>query len=256
MNTFKRFAVRQLRRWQSPYPYKTQLTDLTNQPLTFKIHSENEVFRIIQYGGELDQLKTFLHALQPHDVVYDVGSSVGLWSIAAATLASNVIAFEPDPAIRNRLEQNIRLNHLKNIRAYPYAISDENGTTTLHTNGADNVSPSLGGANVKNLALGQIEVEAKTLDAFISARSTPPPTILKVDIEGAEYQALLGARKLLNSDFDKPPRLIFIEVHPQFLPQFNVSVEQIIGYITKHNYRIADEFQREDQNHYLFIHKG
>ena len=54
-----------------------------------------------------------LSKINPGDIFFDIGSSVGLYAIHSAMLGAEVYAFEPDPDIRKRLKRNIKLNKLK-----------------------------------------------------------------------------------------------------------------------------------------------
>src|SRR5690348_7695963 len=65
---------------------------------TFRCGNRVEYFRAVEFGGEAEALGAFLFLLRPDDVVWDVGASIGLLSVHAATAARNVVAFEPDPA--------------------------------------------------------------------------------------------------------------------------------------------------------------
>ena len=58
-----------------------------------------------------------------------------------------------------------------------------------------------------------------TVDRLV-ADDAPLPTVLKIDVEGAELLVLRGATALLAST--SSPRLIFLEVHPQFLPSLGI----------------------------------
>lgn len=68
------------------------------------------------------------------------------------------------------------------------------------------------------------------LDDFIASK----PTFLKLDIEGAEVEALHGARQLLETC---RPRM-FIELHPQFLPFFKRTTQDFFDAIPRSLYRI------------------
>ena len=57
--------------------------------------------------------------------------------------------------------------------------------------------------------------------------------LLKMDIEGAEFSALLGMEKTLKKD--KP--LLMIEVHPEQLIQFGYSLQELIDFLGKFNYK-------------------
>jgi FkbM family methyltransferase len=236
------------------YPRIVEMSELSARPVRFRIHSDTELFRTIGYGGEEEQLAVFLKYLKATDVVYDIGASIGFNAVLTALVCTEgqVLAFEPEPLIRQRLEENIALNALRNLQVLPYALSNENKQLQLFTGGTDTVSPSLHGDNHKKMQLDSITVEARQIDKLIAEDKLPLATVLKIDIEGAEYDALLGAEKLLSGDLGLAPRLLFIEVHPEFLVQFNASVELMVSFLTRLGYEKIWETDRNRQIHHLY----
>lgn len=75
--------------------------------------------------------------------------------------------------------------------------------------------------------------------------------MLKIDIEGAEYFALCGMNQLLLSE--KKPRFIFIEIHPLFLEEINISVDDVIGVLESCGYICESKKCRDDEMHCVFI---
>jgi FkbM family methyltransferase len=224
----------------SVYPQIIEFTEYSPRPLKFHIHSDTEIFRTKGFGGEREQLGIFLNAILT----------------ALACPQGKVVAFEPEPLIRQRFEANIALNAIDNLQVLPYALTKENGQLSLYTGGTDTVSPSLHGANVKQLELETITVTARTIDSLIEEDKIAVPDVLKIDIEGAEYDALLGAEKLFRGDFGKAPRLLFIEVHPEFLPQYGGSVELMEAFLERHAYEKIWELNRNHQIHHLYRSKS
>lgn len=214
----------------------------------FYSSSAVEVFRTIRYGGEESSLGAFIFLLQDDDVVWDIGTSVGLFTIHSAAKAKAIVSFEPDPSIYSRLRENIDLNKLSDkVTAHQYAIGDREGKMILNSDGIDGMSPSL-----KNLDRhgNSVEVEVKTIDALVES-GTLRPSVLKIDIEGAEILALKGAARLLASE--NRPRLLFVEVHPNFLKSFDSSTEEVIATIQSYRYKILTTQKRDDQYHLIAV---
>ena len=254
-----RIANRLRRDWKrltkpKPYPQTVEISDHSPRPIKFRIHSDTERFRTVAYGGEREQLGVFFQHLKENDVVYDIGASIGLTVLLSAAWASKgqVIAFEPDKEILQRLDTNIKLNGFKNITVLPYAISHSNQMMRFYSAGADDVSPSLTGKNVKGLQLAYTDVEARTLDSLIETKEIPAPSVLKIDIEGAEYDALRGAEKLLMGEIATAPRLLFVELHPDFLVDYKVDVETIREFIQSAGYKRIWQVQRDAQIHEIY----
>jgi FkbM family methyltransferase len=215
----------------------------------FYCNSKTEFFRTANYGNEEEFLGAFIYLLRDNDIVLDIGASIGIVSIYAAPHVKEVIAFEPDKEIFNKLNKNIELNQMqKLISTHNIGISDSQGEVLLNTDGIDGFSPSI--ANLSRHG-EQVKINVDSIDNLISKNVIPYPTILKIDIEGAESLALSGAQKLLSSK--KKPRLLFIEIHPSFLKEFNSSSEEVLNKVLNYGYAILTYSQRDDQIHLTAI---
>ena len=138
------------------------------------------------------------HTLKPDDVFWDVGANIGAISLVAAGLCRRVVAFEPDPRSLVRLQRNIDANRLADVEIVAGALGVEAGSATLYqsTNlntGMTSLVP--GRAEV----VGQQTVRVLRADDLIAARPDLGPTVMKLDVEGAEHLVLAGATNLLRS---------------------------------------------------------
>lgn len=239
----KKYLKKILNKFRYPYicPHEGLVAGKT---IRFHVNNPVEMFRLKKFGGEKDQLEALLELLRPDDVLYDIGASVGAWSIPAAAKANKgkVISFEPDPENRQRLKANYELNGLANYQIMPIALGDKPGELELFTAGAYAASPSL--KPVNNISTS-IKVKIETVDDIIARNEAPVPTVVKIDIEGAEMMALQGMAALLRSD--NKPRALILELHPLFLPSFNTNVTAIFKFLIENDYQISVLASREDQ---------
>ena len=212
--------------------------------LNFEINNGVEDFRLRHWGGEKEYVIEMMDLLKEDDVFYDVGASVGLISVIAAKCLTNgtVISFEPDEENLKRLKVNYAINNLSNHKILNLAVGDKKGTLKLYTSGSSGFSPSLEKVNEIDTF---VEIEVDTIDHLIEKENLPFPTVIKIDIEGAEFMALKGMNKVLSSA--SRPRIVFIELHPEFLPSFNTSTEEILKYLSSFNYRIEQQIERDKQ---------
>ncbi len=227
------------------YPYICTHDGLVaGRTIRFHVNNPVERFRLQKFGGEKDQLEALLALLRNDDVLYDIGASVGAWSIPAAAKASagKVISFEPDPENQQRLKANYELNALTNQQTMPIALGDKPGELELFTAGAYAASPSL---KPVNKISSSIKVKIETVDDLIARQEIPLPNIVKIDIEGAEMMALQGMAKLLRSN--QKPRALVLELHPLFLPAFDTNLTAIFQFLIENGYQIAELASREDQ---------
>lgn len=239
----------------STFPQSIILSDLGVRSLKFNVHSAVERHRVANYGGEREVLERFLNMLKPTDVVYDIGASIGLYTIAVASFLDQgtVCSFEPDPSTRARLEENMLLNQLDNVHLISWAVSDHEGEVTLYSDGAAGYAPSLVLQDRPGAPTGQVRVLTRPLDLALSRNELPPPDVLKIDIEGAEAACLKGGKQLLEGRFGQRPRMIFLEVHPDFLPAFGSSVEEIQQFMANLGYEACWSQMRSAQEHFCYV---
>ena len=218
---------------------------------TFRCANRTEYYRTMDFGGEADALGAFLFLLRPDDHVWDIGASVGLFTVHAAGAVRRVVAFEPDPATFTRLRQNVEVNGLTDrVDCRMAALGDRNGQVALCTDGLDGNAPSV--ADLGRHA-GVTAAFMTTIDHLVDS-NLAPPTVLKIDAEGAEVLVLRGAIQLLASP--RAPRLIFLEVHPKFLPSFGATAEAVEALVSQHGYDVAVRRLRGEQIHLLLTRRA
>jgi FkbM family methyltransferase len=136
--------------------------------------------------------------VKPPMTVWDVGANVGLFSFASASLGAQVLAVEADVWLANLLHRSVLLNKLP-VTVLPAAVSNRLGLSKLHISHQGRSSNSLGGSGTAQT------IVTISLDWLLE--HFPSPHVIKIDVEGREYEVLEGARKVLRS---RP--LIFCEV--------------------------------------------
>jgi FkbM family methyltransferase len=175
------------------------------------------VERSIYYTGtyEKGSLAIMKRLLRSGDSFVDVGANIGLMSLYASKLvgpAGKVWAFEPNPGTAQILEENIRINQVRNIEQSAYAIGKNPGRAVIYDRWDFNRgSASLVRPEKEN---GSHEIEVTTLSDFFRKETGKKetgdqdrtPTMVKLDIEGFELEALEGALDLLHSEH--PPMLM------------------------------------------------
>jgi len=220
----------------------------------FSVTSGTLAEHVEGFCGEKDLLIDFIHHLNRRDVVWDVGASFGMYSIVAGCrlgAEGRVVAFEPEPVMRLLLEGNIHLNKLDNVTALPYALIDLEGETTLYPPDNPNVGT---GALVQRqdyrLRRKGMKIQGRRADVLVAAGEVPPPTVLKIDVEGAERRVLDGFGVLL-----KAPslRAVYCEVHPKLLPLFGHSVKAVEETLTQSGFHIASNTERGTERHIICL---
>ena len=140
--------------------------------------------------------------LKPGYVALDVGANIGCHTLVMASAvgqSGRVLAFEPNPRVFARLQANIRLNRFANVDAFPVALSHQKEQQTLFIPGAANCNQGLASMHRANLDAGceEVPVVTLTVDEVVQQQKLQRVDLLKVDVEGHEWQVFLGARETL-----------------------------------------------------------
>ncbi|QQS32451.1 MAG: FkbM family methyltransferase [Acidobacteriota bacterium] len=176
------------------------------------------------YFGDMEpeQTERMASEISSGDVFFDVGANVGYYSILASRIAGEgglVVSFEPLDRNRSFLEKHKELNAAENMQIFPFAISDASGTAKFFE-GSD---PAMGGLTVKGGR--EFEVETITLDE-VASRIGREPTVMKIDVEGAEMAVLKGGEGTLRTARPK----IFLSTHSPELKRDCIERLSLFGY--------------------------
>jgi FkbM family methyltransferase len=163
----------------------------------------NQVFWRGWAGYEPETTPLFFRLAQEASVVLDVGAFVGFYAVLAglANRRARVFAFEPMPHSAGRLRRHLELNGLENAEAVQAAVSSSDGEAELFHTGELPSSTSL----VRGFMDSAPEVRAASvptvaLDSFLGHREVGPVSLVKLDIETGEPDAIRGALRTLERD--------------------------------------------------------
>ena len=187
----------------------------------------------------------YLEYLREGMTVFDVGANVGELALLFSRFvgaSGGVHAFEPGSRAFERLETVCRAASLRNVRLNRLALAEEEGTVSLHVYDDDYLSWSTRalrpledyGIDVKPVAVE--EVPATTLDAYCERNAVASIDLLKVDVEGSEFQVLAGARRMLG---DRRVRCVTFEFGQTTFDMGN-SPERIETYLRDAGYELRN----------------
>ena len=136
--------------------------------------------------------------------VWDVGANVGVFSFAAASIAhkGTVVSIEADIWLANILRKSAMFKEYSNntICVLPVAISNDNSVASFmvaERGRASNALEVVGGRSQMGGVREKQYVPTLTLDSLLN--TFPPPDFVKIDVEGAEYMVLQGAKNLIKN---------------------------------------------------------
>lgn len=194
-------------------------------------------------------LRRLLAAIHDGDSFFDVGANIGTVTLPVALAgAAECLAFEPERANAARLAENAELNGLANVTVIEAAAWREPGEVRLRGDGP----VGTGTASAFAHGDGTTAVPAVTIDDFAGG-GRAAPSVIKIDVEGAELEVLRGAERALASG---AVRELFVETHPASLAQRGESEAELISILESHGYVEVWTATRDTETHRHFRHES
>lgn len=148
----------------------------------------------VYIANEAYEKELLNHFMVEGGTFVDVGAHIGRYSVMTGRAGVDVIAIEPESTNYGLLAHNIRLNRLANVRCVNKGVWSERGTRTIRLrtegSGEHQIGSSGEGASV----------EVDTLDNIIGDRIV---SLIKIDAEGSEAEAIKGATKTISNQHPK-----------------------------------------------------
>jgi FkbM family methyltransferase len=190
-------------------------------------------------------------------VLYDIGANVGYHAFIANLFITDgrVYSFEPMPVNISLFNEHLTLNKKRmldhNISLLTFAISDKEKEVQFSNNEvATDGNTYITSSQVYKQAGKMLRVQCFSIDNLLE-KAYEPPTILKIDVEGAELDVLKGAVNTLATY--KPN--ILLATHNCHLPGIKeecVSFLKNLGYVLEHTGNHNKQMQGLDD--FIAIH--
>ena len=179
-----------------------------------KLHTPTKIssFRAKSFfSKEPETLKWMSDNGKQNKVLFDIGANVGLYSLYyAKKFNGKVYAFEPSIRNLDLLTQNIKLNDLNNkISVFSNPLTNKNkiGKFFQHdltagmagaTFDSNFKKKKIEGSNFKEKKTSSFSTYGLTLDNLFNNKILPLPDLIKIDVDGNEFEILQGCRKILS----------------------------------------------------------
>ena len=204
---------------------------------------------VIESGSyEPEITQAMVAYLKEGDVCFDVGANEGYHTVVASKLVGNtgkVIAIEPQNRVLPILRRNLEANGCQNVHVVEMAISDNLGEANLHLTASVNTGPSSLEPNNK-YPLPTQTVKTTTLGCIFDEYEIEHCSLMKMDIEGFEHEAVFGAAELFKTH---RIRTLAIEPTDRLLQQRGHSAQDIASFLRDCGYqldvRFANDFYRQ-----------
>jgi FkbM family methyltransferase len=174
---------------------------------------------VLHFLAETPHYVWIRERLRSGDVAVDCGANLGLFSTMMARCvgpSGSVHAFEPSPGSGRDLARVLALNEIANVKINACAVCDTCGEATFCDVTEGDVRreashlDSLGRVGLLGgLRHHEVRVPTITLDHYVAGKGIAP-RLVKIDVEGAEFLVLEGARRAIAAS--RP--MLVIEIHP------------------------------------------
>ena len=198
-----------------------KVCDIHGEKLKVEITNSRDLTRVKAYTTkEPDTLDWLSNYISEGDIFFDIGSNIGLYSIYAVKKHANkikVFAFEPESQNFATLNRNIYLNYMsKTITSYCLAISNKEEQDKLYIRSNLRSGEALHGYKSafddQGNPFNPVHIQGASsisIDDLCYKYKINFPNHMKIDVDGQEYQIILGAKKTL---LDKRLQSICIEI--------------------------------------------
>ncbi len=158
-------------------------------------------------GHEPETVRPFYELARSSTVTMDIGAHVGYFALLASHVnpSGHVYAFEPLPRVFERLQRNVDLNAVSNVRCLPAAVGSPPGTAEFfHVKEGIPSSSSLSQTFMRSIVsddqLTSSTVEVVEIDEFVDTNALSRVDLVKVDTETTEAAVFKGMLRTLERD--------------------------------------------------------
>ena len=200
--------------------------------LRFRDEDRDDVAFLLRDNGEsVEETASFLSLASSAKVLFDIGAAKGVFSeiFCLSDPVKRAIAFEPSPPLAESAESLISINGCQSrihLRRCAVGAAAGSHTARLYAWGYVGVDATDGEGETMQVEMTSVDQEVERL--------AMEPDLLKIDVEGYEYEVLVGARRLLASR--KPP--ICLELHLDALEKRGIEPSRVLAELDSHGYRL------------------
>jgi FkbM family methyltransferase len=210
--------------------------------MRFQCDLRDPIMREACLTGRYEPQETILFRklLAPGMTFVDVGANWGYFTLVGAHLvgpSGRVVSVEADPRACDVLRRNAAANGLRTVRVVPGAASDRAGTLAMweyQQTVADSRNFGVAASLDSATRARRFDVDAFALDVLLDRIGIDRVDLLKMDIEGAEGQALDGLSRRLSQHAIEH---LVLELHPAHLRNLGMSADTVIDRLRRLGYR-------------------
>jgi len=177
-------------------------------------------------------MEMLLTHLKADSCFIDVGANLGYFTCFAAAICTEgqVHAFEMDINCQTLIDKNIAINQFQHVKNNQNIITNKEAVMDIAK--YDYPQPKLSIFNEN--ATQRQKVKAITMDKYIEENDLKP-TLIKIDVEGAEYNVLQGMEQTLQQSQVK----LLVEIHANVLKVFGFDYNEILDLLWKNGFQLS-----------------
>ena len=205
---------------------------------TFHIDTNYHMESIVWLSGIYEVVTTnfFKKTIKEGDIFIDVGANCGALTLVAASMIGKgkIYAFEPNPRVYLRLQKNIDSNPEIEaiVKTFPLGVGVEKCQLFLYE---DIIYP--GNSYISSgFSQQKIAVDLISLDDWAEAENLERVDVIKIDVEGMEYEVLKGSRAIL----EKYRPIVYFETISDFFAHKNHTIKTIYEFLSNLDYQIVN----------------
>tara|TARA_A100001037_G_scaffold289234_1_gene300764 strand:- start:51 stop:881 length:831 start_codon:yes stop_codon:yes gene_type:complete len=234
-SSFGTYFLKRIKRSNSKIPFSI------DNDIKINLELSNPLTWDLILGKDLEQnvKEKFIESVKPGDTVVDIGAHIGEYTLLGAKLVNSsgkVISIEPLHDTADSLRENIILNNFSNCMVLENAVGSVVSKQTLYKVSEEDVYGYLDPVVNNKKLIKTDEIDVTTVDQIIKSNNLEKIDLLKIDVEGFEYDVLLGCKSAFEQDKIKK---IICEIHSDFLKAKNFDEEQIYTLLKSSGFEIT-----------------
>ncbi|MDB4446571.1 FkbM family methyltransferase [Akkermansiaceae bacterium] len=208
-------------------------------------------------GYDPENLTVCKNLIGPGSVCLDVGANIGIYSCLMAIWSGSsgsVHAFEPVNHIRRKLDLNVRINRLRNVRINSIVLGEKAGTIEMNQvreghfrAGTSTLTENESVESMGKESFDRVEVEMMTVDEYLDQKQVDRVDFVKVDIEGYEINFLKGASRLFN---EYRPNVL-IEHNQKRLKYLGINEAEFKAFFDQARYRCFELYDKDGESYFI-----
>jgi len=181
------------------------------------------------------ETKLFNDIIKNGEVLVDVGANIGYFTLLMAKLSGpsgKIFSFEPEDKNFEILEKNVKINNYQNIVLEKKGVSDHNGVNKFFLSSKNTGMHSL--QKIRDDSK-EVKIDVIKLDDYFSALDLVKKiSLIKIDVEGAEFQVLNGMQTILKNENLK----LLIEFIPEHLKKHGTNPSDVLKILEDNDFKI------------------